>query len=185
MADTAVISHKPPIRTLVEAAARLHVHDLRGPFGWFGSHEIRASDGVTIKLRLDVGEHHGFVAVEHWPTGARWAASTYELALFARPQPSGGVAWLFSCPMSGVRTPVLYLPAGASCLGSRAAHGLGYRSQRQRAPARAAVRAHRLATDLGITQPGAPPARPRGRWVRTFDRRAAALARLVDAAALI
>ncbi len=183
MADTAVISHKSPVRTLVEDAARLHVHDLRGPFGWFGSHEIRAPDGVTIKLQLDVGEHHGFVAVEHWPAGARWSSSTYDLALFARPQPCGGTAWLFTCPLSGVRTPVLYLPVGASCLGSRAALGLGYRSQRQRAPARAAARAHRLAADLGAVELGATPVRPKGMWSRTFDRRAAELARLVEAAA--
>ncbi len=183
MADTTVISHKSPVRNLVEDAARLHVHDLRGPFGWFGSHEIRAPDGVTIKLRLDVGEHHGFVAVEHWPPGACWATSTYDLALYARPQPSGGSAWVFTCPLSGVRTPVLYLPAGASCLGSRAALGLGYRSQRQRAPVRAAARAHRLAADLGAVEPGATPVRPKGAWRVRFDRRVAALARLVEVAA--
>ncbi len=171
-----MISHITPVRPLVEDAARLHVHDLRGPFGFFGSHEIQASDDMTIKLRLDVGEHHGFVAVEHWPAGARWASSTYDLALFTRPQPSGdGVAWVFGCPLSGVWTPVLYLPAGAARLGSRVALGLGYRSQRQRAPVRAAERARRIRLDLGgsadLTAPFPP--RPKGMWSKVYERRRA------------
>lgn len=127
-------------RPLVEDALRLHVHDLRGPFGFYGSHSLTGADGTAVKLRLDVGDRYGWIYVEHWPTGAGWAATTYEVALLAQDQHLGGVRWVFACPLSGVRTPVLYLPAGG-CLGSREAHGLAYRTQRLRAPARAAARA--------------------------------------------
>lgn len=162
-------------RSLVEDALRLHVHDIRGRFGFFGSHVLTARDGATIKLRPDVGERHGWVYAEHWPVGAGWASSTYEVPVYAQAQHLGGVRWVFACPLSGVRTPVLYLPAGARCLGSRAAHGLAYRAQRLRAPGRAAARARRIREDLGGSADlAAPfPERPRGMWAKTYERRRA------------
>lgn len=167
---------------LVEDALRLHVHDIRGPFGFYGSHGLTAPDGTTLKLRPDVGERHGWIYAEHWAAGAGWASSTYEVPVYAQDQPLGGARWVFACPLSGVRTPVLYLPAGGGCLGSREAHGLAYRTQRLRAPGRAAVRAQRLAAGLGVLQSGALPVRPRGMWRSTFARRSAELARLVEVA---
>lgn len=168
MASSHMISASEPRggRLLVEGCARLHVHDLRGPFGWLGSHEVRASDGAAIKLRVDVGERHGWAHVEYWRPGAAWASSGYDLGLFARDQHFGGLAWAFSCPVAGVRTPVLYLPAGASSFASRQAHGLAFTSQRQRAPARAADRAHRLAANLGVVELGTAPVRSKGIWGR-------------------
>jgi hypothetical protein len=168
--------------SLVEDAARLHIHDIRGSFGFFGSHDLTARDGTVVKLRPDVGERYGWVHVEHWPVGAGWASSTYEVPVYAQDQHLGGVRWVFACPISGVRTPVLYLPAGGGCLGSRAAHGLVYRTQRLRAPGRAAARVQRLTANLGVQQPGALPVRPRGMWASTFARRTADLARLVEIA---
>ena len=160
-------------RPLVEASARLAMADLRGSFGFYSSHRMTAPDGTLIKLRLDVCERHGWVSVEHWPEGARWATASYDFALFAQDQHLGGLRWLFSCPLSGVRTPVLYLPPDADCLGSREAHGLSYRSQRLRAPARAAVRAQRIRLDLGgSADVDAPfPGRPKGMWSKTYERR--------------
>lgn len=171
-------------RPVVEDAARLHDHDLRGPFGFFGSYTLTVPDGTTLKFRPNVGERHGWVHVEHWPAGAGWASSTYDLPLYAQDQHLGGVRWFFACPLSGGRTPVLYLPAGGGCLGSREAHGLAFASQRLRAPARAATRARRIKVDFGgpadLTAPFQEP--PRGMWARTYERRSAELARLAAVA---
>jgi hypothetical protein len=159
-------------RPLVEDALRLHVRDIRGRFGFFGSHDLTARDGTMIRLRLDVRERYGWAYVEHWPASAGWASSTYEVPVYAQDQHLGGARWVFACPLSGVRTPVLYLPAGARCLGSRAAHGLAYRTQRLHAPARAAAHAQRIREDLGGSADlAAPfPERPKGMWARTYER---------------
>ncbi len=169
---------------LVEASGRLRVSDLRSPFGW-RSHDVTTPDGTVVRCRVEVGEGQGFgwVFVEHWPAGVRWSTVGYEVGLGSTPQHLGGRRWWFSCPVSGVRASALYLPAGGGRLASRQAHGLAFTSQRQRAPARAAARAHRLAVDLGAVELGATPVRPKGMWSRTFDRRAAELALLVEAVA--
>ncbi len=171
-------------RPLVEASARLRISDLRSPFGW-RSHDVTKPDGTVVRCRVEVGEGQGFgwVFVEHWPAGLRWSTIAYEIGLSSTPQHLGGRRWWFSCPVSDVRCSALYLPASGGRLASRQAHGLTFASQRQRLPARAAGRAHRLAADFGIAEPGVLPIRPKGAWRVRFDRRAAALARLVEAAA--
>ncbi len=171
-------------RPLVEDALCLRVRDLRRTgFGWLAP-DLVAADGTAIRTRIEVGEGQGFgwVFVEHWPAGVRWSTIIYEVGLSSTPQHLGGRRWWFSCPVSGVRASALYLPVGGGRLASRQAHGLAFASQRQRAPVRAAVRAHRLAADLGAVEPGASPVRPKGAWRVKFDRRAAELARLVEAA---
>ena len=163
-------------RPLVEASARLRVSDLRGPFGWC-SHDVEAPDGTVIRCRVEVGDAT-WLQVEHWPAGARWAATSYAVSLIPTPQHLGGVRWRFLCPNGFGPCGALYLPPGGGRLASRQALGLAHASQRQRAPARAAARADRLRRDIG----GSEPFRPKGMHAATFARRLALLARMEVAA---
>lgn len=163
-------------RPLVEAALCLRVRDLRGSWGFYGSHVLTAADGTVISMRPDVGERHGWIGVEHWPAGARWASASYAVSVMSTPQPFGGLRWRFFCPEGFGPCAALYLPAGAAFLASRQAHGLAFRSQRLHAPARAAARARRIRLGLGGEAAlDAPfPGRPKGMWAATYERRRAA-----------
>ena len=154
----------------------LRVRDLRGRFGFYGSHALTALDGTVISMRLDIGERHGWVYVEHRRPGAAWPEMPYAVSLMSAPQPFGGLRWRFICPDGCGPCSALYLPAGASSFASRRAHGLAFRSQRLHAPARAAARARRIRLDLGGEAAlDAPfPPRPKGMHGSTYERRRAA-----------
>ena len=166
-------------RRLVEDALCLRVRDLRrSGFGWVAP-DLTASDGTLIRTCIEVsGETAAWLFLEHWQPSAAWAAASYAVALVPLPQRFGGARWLFRDPGGFGLCAVLYLPAGASSFASRQALGLVHRSQRQRAPARAAARADRLRRDLG----GSEPFRPKGMHAATFARRLALLARMEVAA---
>ena len=168
-------------RPTVEDAVSLRVRDLRRPgWGWV-SPDLIAADGTVIRCRIDVaGDTAAWLHLEHWRPGAAWAASSYTVALIPRPQRFGGVRWLFRDPDGFGLCSTLFLPAGASSFASRQAHGLAHRSQRQRAPARAADRAQRIRQDLGGSGDlDAPfPAKPKGMWSATYDRLRAASAEI-------
>ena len=165
-------------RPTVEGTLALCVADLRSRWGWLRRLDLDGADGFTVKLSLDIceGDAFAWVHVEHWPAGARWAASTYDVDLIGRPAPFGGLRWWLRCPDLGVLATALFLPADGSRLASRQAHGLGFMSQRQRAPARDAAHADRLRQHLG----GSEPFRPKGMHAATFARRVALLARLLE-----
>lgn len=83
----------------------------------------------------------------------------------------GGVRWWACCLSCGARIAVFYLMAGR--FRCRGCHGLAYTSTREAAFTRAFRRARELRRRLGAT-PGIAdplPARPRGMWRRSFDRR--------------
>ena len=170
-------------RPLVETGLVLRVRDLRGVHGFFASHTLTAADGTVIQLRLDVGEAHGWVHIEHHRLGHAWQDPGYEIALISTPQPYGGLRWRFRCPERSKPCSVLCLPIGAEQFASRQAHGLAFASQRLRAPARAAIRARRIRLGLGgSANPDAPfPERPRGMHGATYERRRAEAERVCEA----
>ena len=164
-------------RPLVEAGLMLRVRDLRGVHGFYGSHELTASDDTTINLHLDVGKMYGWVHIEHRRADHAWSDPGYQVALISTPQPFGGRRWRFVCPERGRPCGVLYLPIGGNRFASRQAHGLAFASQRLRGPARAAVRAQRIRLDLGGSADlAAPfPPKPRGMHAATYERLQAVL----------
>ena len=162
-------------KPLVEAGLVLRVRDLRGVYGFYGSHELTALDGTVIRFRLDVGEIYGWVHIQHHRADRAWADPDYQVALISTRQHFGGRLWRFRCPERVKPCGVLHLPLGAGQFASRQAHGLAFASQRLRAPARAAVRARQVRLDLGGSADlDAPfPPRPRGMHGATYERQRA------------
>lgn len=83
----------------------------------------------------------------------------------------GGLRWWFTCPRTGRRASVLYLPPGAAMFASRAAYRLAYPSQREQDFDRLAEKSHRLRERLG-GEPGFGNyiPRPKGMHRRTYER---------------
>ena len=155
-----------PARPLVEDALRLQVRDLRRPGFGFVALDLTAANGVTIKLRPDVSETYGWVHVERYQPGARWASSTYDVALISSPQPFGGRRWRFLCPEGFGPCSTLFMPAGVTRFASRRANGLAFRSQRLTSADRAAARARRIVAEMG----GGGSKRPKGMHAATYKR---------------
>ena len=160
-------------RSLVEDSVTLRVRDLRGRYGFYGSHTLTAADGTVIRLKLDVDEVRGWIHIEHHRADRAWPDPGYQVALVSAPQPFGGRRWRFICPDNRRPCGVLCLPIGANQFASRQAHGLAFASQRLRASARDTVRAQRIRIALGgSADTAAPfPERPKGMWATTYARK--------------
>jgi hypothetical protein len=90
-----------------------------------------------------------------------------------------GFRWGLSCPLTGERCRVLYLPPGAAVFGSRQGHGLAYRSLYEPPLVRRYRHARRLRRCLGEVLPevtGPLPVRPATMRGGTYLRRCMELA---------
>ena len=76
---------------------------------------------------VEVRASHGYVRLQH-PSRAsdRTEHMDYTVGLIWTVPRFGGRRWWFSCPLSGRRCGVLYLPRGASKFASAKGHGLDY-----------------------------------------------------------
>jgi len=84
-----------------------------------------------VTVWSDLAEEMVVIVTGHHPWRPR-VETTTEIACEAVPQPFGGERWYFRCPITHKRVPKLYLPAGATRFGSRAAYRLAYRSEHLR-----------------------------------------------------
>jgi hypothetical protein len=104
---------------------------------------------------------------------------TQVLQVVTTQQNLGGERVWFICPQTGKRTRVLYLPLGADQFASRQAHGLAYRSTREKEHLRQITAVQkirsRLKGDLSIYAP--LPQRPSRMHRRTYERLASTLER--------
>jgi hypothetical protein len=97
--------------------------------------------------------------------------------LVALPRHFGGVQWYFTCPMTGRRASVLWLPPGESCFASRQAWGIqfAYASQFETPLYRAHMRAHKISCrltgkDYSEIYHLEPPPRPRYMHRDTYEK---------------
>ena len=162
---------------------RLSVRDLRGLLR-------HASDGVASWISYGQGDEHlmtvvvearpqfGYLRLRH-PSRASERSEEqmdYTVGLTWTTPSFGGRRWWFSCPVSGHRCAVLYLPRGARRFGSAKAYGLAYAVTRMPEHDRLWHRMAKIARRLGERNPvpGIPPPRPKGMRTATYDRLLAA-----------
>ncbi|MGE3292749.1 MAG: hypothetical protein AB7O95_15345 [Geminicoccaceae bacterium] len=123
---------------------------------------------VVIKARPD----HGYLRLQH-PSRASDRAEhmDYTVGLTSTAAGFGGRRWWFSCPISGRRCAVLYLPRGAYQFGSAKAYGLAYAVTRMETPDRLWHRMEKIAQRLGDGRPDPeiPPRRPKWMRHRTYN----------------
>lgn len=134
---------------------------------------IEWGDGFALECGIRV-EPEGDKALAVLFYGGR----RQDVPLVSRAMRFGGRRWWFLCPVYLDPVGALYLPAPASAFASRAAHRLGYRSQRvDRAGrlARRIIALQRALGDDGGYLLGPAPDKPL--WMRwpTYDRLAAEL----------
>jgi hypothetical protein len=152
------------------ASGRLGTRDLRGllrsPAGgncWIsyrrdGEHLMT----VTVEARPDLG----YLRLRH-PSRASGHVEPmdYSVDLTWTVLGFGGRRWWFSCPVSGRRCAVLYLPRGARGFGSARGYGLAHATTRMPEHDRLWHKMARIARRLGDEpDPEIPPRKPR--WMR-------------------
>ncbi len=148
-------------------------HLLRSPdgnavwmnYGRSGEHLLT----VVVKARPD----QGYARLQH-PSRASERAGhmDYILGLTWTVPRFGGRRWWFTCPISGRRCAVLYLPRGAHKFGSAKAYGLAYDVTRMEEHDRLWRRMEKIARCLGdkYPDPEIPPRKPKRMWAATYDR---------------
>jgi hypothetical protein len=123
---------------------------------------------VVIEARPD----QGYLRLQH-PSRASECAEhmDYTVGLTATAAGFGGRRWWFTCPISGRRCAVLYLPRGGCRFASARSYGLAYAVTRMPEHDRLWRRMARIARRLGDeTDPEIPPRRPTGMRTATYDR---------------
>jgi hypothetical protein len=116
---------------------------------------------------VEVRASHGYVRLQR---PSRASDSTehmdYTVGLIWTLPPFGGRRWWFSCPVSGRRCAVLYLPRGAARFGSAKGYGLAYGVTRMAEHDRLWHRMEKIARRLGDDpDPEIPPRKPK--WMRS------------------
>ena len=119
---------------------------------------------------VEVRASHGYVRLQH-PSRAsdRTEHMDYTVGLIWTVPQFVGRRWWFSCPLSGRRCGVLYLPRGASKFASAKGHGLDYAVTRMSKRDQIWRRMARISGRLG-GEPGpqGPPPRPDGMRAATY-----------------
>jgi hypothetical protein len=92
------------------------------------------------------------------------------VALTATTPPFGGLRWWFRCPVTNRLARKLYLPPGADWFANRAAHRLGYETQRRAERAGVKLQAIRRRLGADPNQLLLLARRPKGMHSRTFRR---------------
>ena len=115
---------------------------------------------------------HGYVRLQH-PSRASDCTEhrDYTVGLIWTVPQFGGRRWWFSCPVSGRRCGVLYLPRGASKFASAKSYGLDYAVTRMTKLDQIWRRMAQISGRLG-GEPGpqGPPPRPDGMPAATYRR---------------
>ena len=124
---------------------------------------------VVVAARFD----QGYVRLQH-PSRASESVERmdYTAGLTWTVPRFGGRRWWFSCPISGRRCAVLYLPRGAQKFGSAKAYGLAYAVTRMAEHDRLWHRMERIARHLGDDDPDPqiPPRKPKSMRAATYER---------------
>lgn len=140
---------------------------------------ITGAPTLTVAYRIVLGAGCGEAHLICNAGGSDRALPIREqhVSLAAISQPFGGERWWFVCHVTGGHVSKLYLPRGSVRFASRAAHRLGYRSQRETPQARNRTRVFKRQARLGeVTGIGFMPAKPKGMHWATYEREAARIA---------
>ena len=155
---------------------RLSISDLRDlmddPPGTARWMQYSQNGEHRMTVVVEVRASHGYVRLQH-PSRAsdRTEHMDYTVGLIWTVPRFGGRRWWFSCPLSGRRCGVLYLPRGASKFASAKGHGLDYAVTRMTKLDQIWRRMARISGRLG-GEPGpqGPPPRPDGMPAATYRR---------------
>jgi hypothetical protein len=155
---------------------RLAIKDLRqllqSPAGravWL-TYRQDGEHGMTVVI--EARPEHGYLRLQH-PSRASEQAKPmdYTVGLTSTAVGFGGRRWWFSCPVSGRRCAVLYLPRGGHRFGSAQGYGLAYSVTRMEEQDRLWRRMAKIAQRLGDEpDPELPPRKPKGMRAATYDR---------------
>jgi hypothetical protein len=159
------------------ASCRLSISEvsdlLHAPIGtakWLRYHR---NDQYLMTVVVELRPEQGHARLQH-PSRASERAGhmDYTLGLTWTVPRYGGRRWWFSCPISGRRCAVLYLPRGAQKFASAKAYGLAYDVTRMEEHDRLWRRVATIARRLGDDDPDPqlPPRKPKRMWATTYDR---------------
>src|SRR3954453_15548762 len=126
--------------------------------------------GMTVVI--EARPEHGYLRLQH-PSRASGCAEPmdYTVGLTSTAVGFGGRRRWFSCPVSGRRCAVLYLPRGGHRFGSAKGYGLAYGVPRMEEQDRLWRRMAKIAQRLGDEpDPELPPRKPKGMRTATYDR---------------
>ena len=153
---------------------RLSISDLRDlmddPPGTARWMQYSQNGEHRMTVVVEVRASHGYVRLQH-PSRASDCTEhmDYTVGLIWTVPRFGGRRWWFSCPLSGRRCGVLYLPRGASKFASAKGHGLDYAVTRMTKCDQIWRRMAQISGRLG-GEPGpqGPPPRPDGMRAATY-----------------
>jgi hypothetical protein len=158
-------------------SCRLSIRDVRdllhAPAGTARWLHYRQNGEYLLTVVVELRPDHGYVRLQH-PSRAsdRAERMDYTLGLTWTVPRFGGRRWWFTCPISGRRCAVLYLPRGAHKFGSAKAYGLAYAVTRMPEHDRLWHLMEKIARRLGDNDPDPqlPPSRPKWMRTATYDR---------------
>lgn len=125
----------------------------------------------SVEIKTDT-RNKGFPYIElsHEPRNGEDGTETYQVRLETTRPHYGGERWWFTCPYTGQRCGVLYLPIGGRRFASRRAYGMVYECQKMTRSDRLIRRAHNLNYALG-GDGNELYEKPKGMWQRTYERK--------------
>jgi hypothetical protein len=158
------------------ASCRLAIKDLscllRAPAGTTAWMHYRQNDEHLMTVGIEARPEHGYLRLQH-PSRALEHAEPmdYIVGLTSTAAGFGGRRWWFSCPVSGRRCAVLYLPRGGRRFGSAKGYGLAYGVTRMAKEDRLWHRMAKIVGRLGdASDPQMPPDKPKGMRAVTYER---------------